>query len=118
MKKKVNINDEMNKCPVTYALHLIGGKWHFPIIWVLSQNSVLRYNEIKRKVCGITNMMLSQSLKELEGNGLIARIQYMEIPPRVEYHLTESGKTLLPALAELAKWGTVQMEKTKNLDRP
>lgn len=118
MDKKREINEEINNCPVTYALNLIGGKWHFPIIWVLSQNSVLRYNEIKRKVCGITNMMLSQSLKELESNGLVTRVQYMEIPPRVEYLLTESGRSLLPALDELARWGTAQMKHRAMHNQP
>ncbi|HWR45085.1 helix-turn-helix domain-containing protein [Sporomusa sp.] len=100
---------EICACPVVYALNIIGGKWHLPIIWALSQNKVLRYSELKRNVCGITNMMLSQSLKELETNGLIVRVQYIEIPPRVEYALTEAGTNLLPALDELAKWGVKQM---------
>ncbi len=99
-------------CPVTYALSLIGGKWKLPIIWALSRNGVLRYNELRRKVYGITNMMLSQSLKELERNGLITRSQYMEIPPRVEYALTKAGMNLLPALNQLATWGTEQMKRS------
>jgi DNA-binding HxlR family transcriptional regulator len=108
---KKKIPQAFSTCPVAYALSLIGGKWQLPIIWVLSRNTVLRYNELKRKVSGITNMMLSQSLKELEHNGLVARTQYMEIPPRVEYSLTEAGLSLLPALEELARWGTKQMER-------
>lgn len=104
-------------CPVTYAINLIGGKWHFPIIWALSKNSNLRYNELKRSLNGITNTMLSQSLKELEKHGIINRIQYPEIPPRVEYSLTQSGLSLMPAINELAKWGGRQMaengEKTE-----
>lgn len=105
------MEDEINlaQCPVAYALRLIGGKWKLPILWTLSRNGVLRYNELKRSVYGITNMMLSQSLKEMEKSGLIIRTQYMEIPPRVEYSLTPSGENLMPALNELAAWGTVQM---------
>ncbi|WP_105614660.1 winged helix-turn-helix transcriptional regulator [Vallitalea okinawensis] len=94
-----------NICPLTYALDLISGKWRLPIIWALSQNHTLRYNELKRKIEGITNMMLSQSLKEMESYGIVHRKQYMEIPPRVEYSLTEEGKDLIPALESLAKWG-------------
>jgi len=97
------------QCPVSFALRLIGGKWKLPILWALSCKGVLRYNELRRCVCGITNMMLSQSLKELEQNGLVRRIQYMEIPPHVEYSLTPSGESLMPALNELAAWGTEQM---------
>jgi DNA-binding HxlR family transcriptional regulator len=106
---------EINGCPVVYALNMIGGKWQLPIIWALSPNKVLRYNEIKRQVCGITNMMLSQCLKELENNGLIIRVQYMEIPPRVEYYLTAAGISLLPALDELAKWGAKQMTNAQEM---
>ena len=98
-------NKKMSICPLTHALNLIGGKWRLPIIWALSQNDTLRYNELKRKVDGITNMMLSQSLKEMESNGIVNRKQFMEIPPRVEYSLTDAGRDLIPALKSLAKWG-------------
>ena len=98
-------------CPLTYALDLIGGKWRLPIIWALNQNETLRYNELKRKVDGITNMMLAQCLREMESYGLINRKQYMEIPPRVEYSLSEVGKDLIPALESLARWGKVMKNK-------
>ena len=94
-----------DNCPLTFALNYIGGKWRLPIIWALSKNGTMRYNELKRSIDGITNMMLTQSLKELELNGIINRQQYMEIPPRVEYSLTDNGKELIPALKELASWG-------------
>lgn len=105
MNYKETENGNYNVCPLTYALNLIGGKWRLPIIWALSQNGTLRYNQLKRKVDGITNMMLAQSLKEMEVHGLVARKQFMEIPPRVEYSLTKEGKDLIPALKALAKWG-------------
>lgn len=107
---KKEFSGEINFCPITYALKLIGGKWRIPILWTLSQNGTMRYNELKRNITGITNMMLTQSLKDLEATGLINRVQYMEIPPRVEYSLTDTGMSLLPALAELARWGTKQMK--------
>jgi len=99
-------------CPLTYALNLIGGKWKLPIIWALNKNGILRYNELKRNIDGITNMVLTQSLKELESDGIVNRKQYMEIPPRVEYSLTDNGKELIPALKALAHWG----EKMRNKD--
>ncbi|NFA61001.1 helix-turn-helix transcriptional regulator [Clostridium sporogenes] len=105
MKDKVAFSIENDFCPVAYALKIIGGKWKLPILWVLSQNGTLRYNELKRNIVGITNMMLSSSLKELEKGGLINRVQYNEIPPHVDYSLSEVGKKLLPVLDELAKWG-------------
>ncbi|MGB9859895.1 MAG: winged helix-turn-helix transcriptional regulator [Moorellaceae bacterium] len=110
MEGKKGSSQEMDSCPVTYALKLIGGKWQIPILWVLSQNGKMRYNELKRSIGGITNMMLTKSLKELEENGLIQRVPYMEIPPRVEYSLTDVGRSLMPVLDELARWGREQME--------
>ena len=98
------------KCPINYAIDIIGQKWKLPIIWFLSEHETLRYNELKRKVSGITNTMLIKCLKELEDSKLLTRIQYNTIPPKVEYSLTESGKTLIPALNELYAWGEQQMK--------
>lgn len=106
MREKEEKNVE---CPVAYALDLIGGKWHLQIIWALYKKPVQRYNQLKKGVFGITDMMLSQSLKELEQYGLVKRTQYPEIPPRVEYSLTEEGKELKPIISELSKWGVKQM---------
>lgn len=92
-------------CPLRHALEVIGGKWKLPIICLLSGEKPLRYNVVKRKLGGITNMMLSQSLKELEAAGIVHRVQYNEVPPRVEYSLTAQGRQLLPALDALSRWG-------------
>jgi DNA-binding HxlR family transcriptional regulator len=102
------------KCPLIYALEIIGQKWKLPIMWYLFDNDFIRYNELKRKVNGITNMMLTKSLKELEEHNLIVRIQYETIPPKVEYALTERGKALLPALKELSIWGEEQLKLDKS----
>ncbi len=102
------------KCPLIYALEIIGQKWKLPIMWYLFDNEFTRYNELKRKVKGITNMMLTKSLKELEEHNLIVRIQYETIPPKVEYALTERGKALLPALKELSIWGEEQLKLDKS----
>ena len=105
MNDQALYKSNFDNCPLTYALNFIGGKWRLPIIWALSKNGTMRYNELKRSIDGITNMMLTQSLKELELNGIINRKQYIEIPPRVEYSLTENGEELIPALKALASWG-------------
>ncbi|MBP1682427.1 MAG: HxlR family transcriptional regulator [Proteobacteria bacterium] len=97
------------KCPIIYALDIIGQKWKIPIMWHLSEQESIRYNELKRSVTGITNMMLTKSLQELEAYQLVNRIQYDTIPPKVEYSLTERGKSLLPALNELHVWGEEQI---------
>lgn len=79
-------------------------------MWYLFQNEYTRYNELNRKVNGITNIMLTKSLKELEENKLVIRKQYDTVPPRVEYSLTERGRSLLPTLNELYKWGEEQIK--------
>jgi DNA-binding HxlR family transcriptional regulator len=99
-------------CPMRYALHILDGKWKLPMIYVLCENGTLRYNEIKRSL-GITNVMLSNTLKEMEAEGLVIRTQYNEIPPRVEYSLTEVALELVPVMHEISQWGTKLMEKDK-----
>lgn len=97
-------------CPVVYALSIIGSKWKIPILWHLADEGTLRYNEIKRGVRGITNIMLIQCLRELEEHGLVERHEFGTIPPKVEYSLTERGKTLMPLLYELHSCGRGQIE--------
>lgn len=95
----------LKECPVVQALEIIGGKWRIPIIWELSTEKSVRYNEIKRSIPGITNIMLTRSLKALEEHGIVKRIEYNKIPPHVEYSLTDMCKDLLPALKIINKWG-------------
>ncbi|SEJ43451.1 transcriptional regulator, HxlR family [Propionispira arboris] len=113
--KSPNDNIYESNCPIIYALNVVGQKWKLPIMWRLSENETTRYNELKRSVNGITNMMLTKSLKELEEHELIVRTQYETIPPKVEYFLTQRGKSLLPSLNELYKWGEeqIKLDKTK-----
>ena len=91
-------------CPVGEALALVGGKWKMRIICSLYVDGTHRYNDLVRKTKGITNAMLSASLKDLEADGIITRTQYEEIPPRVEYALTQRGRELWPILHRLAHW--------------
>ncbi len=93
------------KCPVIRALDILGGKWRLAIIWELSRYENMRYNELKRHLCGITNRMLTRSLQALEYHGLVTRKEYDQIPPHVEYSITESCKSLLPALEIINEWG-------------
>jgi DNA-binding HxlR family transcriptional regulator len=105
MNEQAWYKNSFDGCPLTFALNLIGGKWRLPIIWALHKNGTMRYNELKRNVHGITNMMLTQSLRELEIYGIAKRKQFMEVPPRVEYSLTDNGEYLISALKALANWG-------------
>lgn len=93
------------KCPVTNALEIIGGKWRIPIIWKLSTEKSIRYNELKRSIPGITNIMLTRSLQSLEEHGLVKRVERNKIPPHVEYSLTDSCHDLMPALTIINEWG-------------
>lgn len=110
------------KCAVVRALEIIGGKWRLPIIWQLSAQESMRYNELKRHLDGITNIMLTRALQGLEEHGLVQRVEYSRIPPHVEYSLTESCKKLLPALEIINQWGKEQLldaaceKSTENTD--
>jgi DNA-binding HxlR family transcriptional regulator len=110
--KKMTTCPCLDFCPLDNAMRLIGGKWKLPIICALHHDGTTRYNELKRKIRGITNTMLASALKELEEYGLVSRKQYMEMPVRVEYSLTSSCGDLLPILADLAKWGKAHTEES------
>lgn len=91
--------------PFEYTLSLIGGKWKMRIIYRLAREDIQRYGELKQTITGITHKMLSSQLKELECSGLISRTAFTQIPPKVEYALTEKGKTLMPVLDVMCDWG-------------
>jgi DNA-binding HxlR family transcriptional regulator len=98
------------KCSIEYTLNKVGGKWKLVILWHLAYDGTQRYNEMRRLLPGITHKMLSQQLKELEGEGLIVRKQYNEVPPKVEYSISEKGLTLKPLLDEMHRWGKEQWD--------
>lgn len=91
-------------CPVSITLNIIGGKWKLVILWHLSQWT-LRFSELEKCIPGITQKMLTQQLREMEKDKLISRKIYPEIPPRVEYSITEHGKSLHSVLESLEDWG-------------
>ncbi len=95
---------EFPACPVEATLELIGGKWKGIVLYYLLGGR-LRFSELKRQVGDVTQRMLTKQLRELEASGLVNRIVYAEVPPRVEYELTREGKSLKPILASLKKWG-------------
>ena len=95
----------MEGCPVKYALDVLSGKWKLYIVYVLSNEKELRFNELQRRVGGISATMLSKNLDELEAAKLIVRHEYGEIPPHVDYVLSEIGRELTPALESLGQWG-------------
>ena len=95
-------------CPVTYCVRKIGGKWK-PIILFLVRNGCNRFGIMHRAIDGISKQMLTKQLRELEEDNILARKIYAEIPPRVEYSITEHGETLLPIIDLMSEWGRSQM---------
>ena len=94
----------MTPCPLQKGMDILGGKWKMSIICSLSMEGSTRYNDLKRRMNGISNTMLVKSLKELEDAGLVKRKEYLEVPVRVEYEVTEATEKLLPILSSLAQW--------------
>lgn len=93
-----------DQCRLQKAMDTIGGKWKLPILCSLAANGKTRYNDLLRNVTGISNTMLSKSLKELEETGLIQRFEFLEVPIRVEYQLTDRAEALQPILKQLIDW--------------
>ncbi len=91
-------------CVLQGALNTIGGKWKLPILCSLLANGASRYNELLKNIRGISNTMLSKTLKELEQDGMIRRMEYLEVPVRVEYELTDKACRLRPILEDLIRW--------------
>ena len=92
-------------CHFELALDIIGGKWKPIILYYLGENEVLRSGELKKIIPNISDRMLTTRLRELEEDGLINREIYREVPPRVEYSLTDLGQSVIPILTELKEWG-------------
>ncbi|MGA9140394.1 MAG: helix-turn-helix domain-containing protein [Methanocella sp.] len=95
-------------CPVEAAIDIIGGKWKPLILWAL-KDGTLRFSQIEGELHGITQKMLTRQLRELEKDGLISRKVYAQVPPKVEYSLTDSGKSLMPCIDMLCDWGAKHM---------
>lgn len=92
---------EIDIRPFAYAISLIGGKWKMHILFYLWHGKCLRYSQLKRALEGVTHKMLTQKLKELADDGLIVRTEYPQVPPKVEYSLSDTGVSLMPILSAL-----------------
>lgn len=106
-EKKINAT-----CGMGYALSLIGGRWKSNILWRLLNSDKLRYSELRRLIPGISERMLVSQLRELEADQLILRVVYPEVPPRVEYALTDLGKSMRPMLQSISDWGEMHRKVT------
>jgi DNA-binding HxlR family transcriptional regulator len=104
-------------CAMDVTMDYIGGKWKTVVLWYLRKDKK-RFGELRKQIPNITEKMLSLQLKDLENDGLIKRKIYPQVPPKVEYYLTDFGKTLIPMLEEIAKWGRALAEsKGKMVDK-
>ncbi|WP_139994211.1 winged helix-turn-helix transcriptional regulator [Paenibacillus paridis] len=105
-------------CPVEVAVKLIGGKWKIVILYQLAYHGPKRFNELRRIFPEVTQRMLTLQLRELEEDGIIVRKVYHEVPPKVEYYLSELGTSILPVLLQLQDWGLYYMEQKKTEPSP
>lgn len=102
--------DNYNHCPVEATLEMIGGKYKALILWHLAEHK-LRFSELRKVITSATPKMLTQQLRELETSNLVHREVYPVIPPKVEYSLTETGRSLLPILVAMRDWGAGYLRK-------
>jgi DNA-binding HxlR family transcriptional regulator len=97
------------ECPVEATLAVIGGKWKAVLIFHMMSDGTQRFAQLRRKTRGISDRILSRQLRELEADGIVARHAFAEVPPRVEYSLTEYGESLRPVTAAMCEWGRKHM---------
>jgi len=109
-EKIIILNGQEFHCAMDVTMHYIGGKWKTVVLWYMRKDKK-RFSELKKLIPNITEKMLSLQLKDLERDGIVTRKVYPEVPPRVEYFLTDFGKSLIPMLEEIARWGRHLTEK-------
>ena len=100
----------ITECPVTYTMSMIGGKWK-PIILCLISKGANRFGILHRAIDGISKQMLTKQLREMEGDGIITRKVFAEVPPRVEYAISEKGQTIFPVIDAMRNWGEQFMDR-------
>ncbi|WP_199537535.1 winged helix-turn-helix transcriptional regulator [Spongiactinospora gelatinilytica] len=101
---RTNLRDKPDNCLVEVAMEILGGRWKLAIVYKLLQRTH-RFGELRRELNGITQRMLTRQLRELEGDGIVSRTLYREVPPRVEYSLTDTGRRLEQIAHLLDEWG-------------
>lgn len=108
------IEGQQFHCSMDVVMHYVGGKWKSVVLWYL-RNKTLRFGELKQQIPDITEKMLSLQLKKLEADGIVRRVMYDVVPPKVEYSLTEFGRTLIPLLEAMSAWGRKHAEEKGRL---
>lgn len=105
------IGDEVERCPAVSTLQrMIGGKWKIEILFYIGMKGVFRFGQLRRCIGTISESTLSKQLRELADDGFIERIDFGEVPPRMEYRLTERGRSFIPILESMKAWGERELE--------
>lgn len=110
MRRKEEKNTIIEICPMRNVIARFGNKWALLVILILSENKVLRFSELKKMIPDVSSRMLSSTLRTLEADGLVSRKVYPEVPPKVEYSLTETGLSLVPFIVQLTEWAQKHMK--------
>lgn len=114
MNKKKIQDATFPNCPIRNVISHITDKWSLLVLYTLEQNEILRFNDLWRQIPDISQKMLTATLRHLEDDGIIIRTVYMEVPPRVEYRLSERGISLMPHLDDLISWGLQHFDEIVN----
>ena len=109
--------DPEQACPIAPVVDIVFSRWTTPILWVLNEFGRQRFVELSRRITTITPKVLTQRLRQLERDGLVVRTYHAEVPPRVEYEISELGRSLAPLFAHLAEWAAVNLEKVESARR-
>ncbi len=109
--------DPEQACPIAPVVDIVFSRWTTPILWALNEFGRQRFVELARRISTITPKVLTQRLRQLERDGLVVRTYYAEVPPRVEYEISELGRSLAPLFATLAEWSAVNLEKVERARR-
>lgn len=110
MRKKEEKNTIIEICPVRNVIARFGNKWALLVVLILSENDVLRFNELGKLIPDVSSRVLSSTLRTLVADGLVDRKVYPVVPPKVEYSLTETGRSLVPLIAQLTEWAQQHMK--------
>lgn len=110
MRRKEEKNTIIEICPVRNVIARFGNKWALLVILILNENKVLRFSELKKMIPDVSSRMLSSTLRTLEADELVSRKVYPEVPPKVEYSLTETGLSLVPFIVQLTEWAQKHMK--------
>lgn len=110
MKKSEEIPSIVATCPIRNVVARFGDKWSLLVLLVINEAGIVRFNELGRMIPDISTRVLSTTLKTLEADGLIDRKVYAQVPPKVEYTLTDTGRSLIPLLVQLMEWAQRNMK--------